>query len=501
MPRSAQSKGLTIRQRLIVWYMSLLLVALSGFSGILYALLKNSLYSSADAALRSAAVNVARLNLQGKPGLWPLSSPRDLMERMLGMKGVNKYVQVIDVTGLRAPEWLERKKDDFPLSQLSLRNAVQGKLTYETFRFLGPEPVRVITMPVIAGGRFTGNLVQVGASLESVEQSLDKLAFTLMLALPGVMLLASVGGWFLANQALKPVDRITRTARQIGAESLKERLEEPETDDEIGRLAQTFNEMLQRLDESFDQIRAFTADASHELKTPLAILKGEIELALRRTRSVEEYQETLVSSLEEIDRLTRITADLLLLAKSDAGTIPLEFTDVNLSALVEEAAMHVQPLAESKQIIFEVLPGLSDVHIEGDVFRLKQLVSNLVDNAIHYTPEGGRVVVRSTRANSFYAALQVSDTGIGIPEEEREKIFERFYRTDKARSRREGGTGLGLSIVKWIAESHGGKIEIESAPQRGTTFTVYLPRRQGEKRQVPLGSLPDPRLLHSAEVH
>ena len=501
MLRKSEARGLTIRQRLIVWYMSLLLVALTGFSGLLYVLLKNSLYSSADAALRSAAVNVARLNLQGSQGLWPLSSPRDLIERMLGMESVNKYVQVIDITGLRAPDWLEASKNQFPLSQVALRNAVQGKLTYETFRFFGPQPVRIITMPVIAGGRFTGNLVQVGASLESVEESLEKLAFTLMLALPGVMLLASVGGWFLANQALKPVDRITRTARQIGAENLTQRIAVPETDDEIGRLAETFNEMLGRLGEAFGQIRAFTADASHELKTPLAILKGEIELALRRPRSTEEYQETLVSALEEIDRLTKITSDLLLLAKSDAGTLPIEYGDVNLSALVEDAAMLVQPLAEEKQLIFEVLPGIKDLHIEGDVFRLKQLVLNLIENAIHYTPEGGRIVVRATRANAFYAALQVSDTGIGIAEEDREKIFERFYRTDKARNRREGGTGLGLSIVKWVAESHGGKIELDSSPQRGSTFTVYLPMRPGERRQVPLGSVPDPRRVHAQELH
>lgn len=473
---SRKDKPVAFRTRLISWYVGLLFVVLLAFSWVVYALLEKSLYASADAALQSAAVNAALLHKERiGPGLFEVAGQEDMLERLLGLRIINKYTRVVDISGQRAPDWLGRQRDELPLTQLALENAAQGKLTYETFRNLGPHPVRILTMPVISRGQITGNIVQVGASLESVESALHKLALTLLLLLPGALVVASLGGWFLATRALKPVDQITRTVRDIHAQNLKARLTEVPSDDEIGRLVETFNEMLERLDASFNQIRSFTADASHELKTPLTILKGEIELALRRPRTVEEYQEVLVSSLEEIERLTHITSDLLLLAKSDSGTIEMEKEPVNLSALIEEAAQHVQPLAEEKHLILQVLPGQSDVEIRGDRFRLKQLILNLVENAIHYTPAGGKVVVRADRGNAFYAVLEVSDTGIGIAPEDQERIFERFYRTDKARNRREGGTGLGLAIVKWIVESHGGKIEVHSKPKQGSTFTVYLP--------------------------
>lgn len=478
-------RRLTIRQRLIVWHVGLLTVVLSTFSGVLFAFVQKSLYDNADAALRAAAVNLARLHVQSSPGMWEIDGQGSLMERMLGFRYRNKYAQVVDISGQRPPEWLDEQRDDFPLTQLALRNAAEGKMTFETFRNLGPYPVRVITMPVIVEGRLTDNIVQVGASLEGVEGALNRLGWTILLLLPGVLVAASVGGWLLANEALKPVDRVTRTARFITARNLKERLAKMETDDEIGRLVQTFNEMLERLDKSFEQVQSFTADASHELKTPLTILKGEIELALRRERPAREYQEILVSALEEIERLTRITSDLLLLAKSDAGAVQLDISQVNLSKLIEEAALHYQALLDEKHVVLEVLPGRHDVVIEGDPFRLKQAILNLIENAIAYTPSGGRVVVRAGWSNAFYALLQISDTGIGIAEEEKARIFERFYRADKARSRREGGTGLGLSIVRWVVESHGGRIEVDSRPQRGSTFTIFLPVHHGEKRLPP----------------
>ncbi|MEW6775244.1 MAG: ATP-binding protein, partial [Bdellovibrionota bacterium] len=393
----------------------------------------------------------------------------------------------VDLSGRGVPEWLGERRQQFPLTQRALENAARGLLTFETFRALGPTPVRVITMPVIVDGRITDNLVQVGASLESVEQALHKLWISLLIVLPACLLVAGLGGWMLANQTLKPVDRITRAVQRINAESLNERLEDPQTDDEIGRLVATFNETLERLGKSFEQIRSFTADASHELRTPLTILKGEIELALRRPRQVAEYQEILASSLEEIGRLVRITQDLLMLAKTDAGTAAPLKEPVNLSRLSEEVALQLHAIAEERNVTLEALPGVRDVEIEGDPFRLKQMLSNLVENAIHYTPPGGRVVVRVDRGNAFYAILEVSDTGIGIAKEEQARIFERFYRTDKARNRREGGTGLGLAIVKSVVDAHGGRIEVDSEPQRGSTFTLFLPYRAAQAgTQLPL---------------
>lgn len=489
---------LPLRQRLIVWYLGVLAVVLVSFSSVLYVFLQNSLYSGADATLRAAAVNIARLHAPGTPGLFAAGPSRELVERLLGVRYLNKYTQVVDISGRRAPEWLGEHREDFPLTQRALGNAAQGKMTFETFRDLGPNPVRVLTMPVIVAGRMSGTLVQVGASLESVEEALHRLTVTVLLILPLCLFVASLGGWILANKALKPVDQITRTARQITAQNLKERIEGPGTDDEIGRLAEILNGMFERLDHSFAQIRDFTADASHELKTPLTILKGEIELALRRPRGVSEYQEILASSLEEIERLVRITSDLLHLSKVDAGVLKLERGPVNLSALAEEAALHFQALAAGRGVLLEALPGASDVTVEGDAFRLKQLALNLVENAVHYTPEGGRVAVRAGRAGPAHAVLEVSDTGMGIAPEDQPRIFERFYRTDKARNRREGGTGLGLAIVKTIADAHGARIDVDSALQRGSTFSVLLPLRHGETREAPP---PRPAESHAALLH
>jgi len=291
--------------------------------------------------------------------------------------------------------------------------------------------------------------------------------------LPIALLLAGGGGWMLARRALKPVDRMAETARRISAEHLTGRLEETGADDELDKLARTLNEMLGRLDAAFKEMRQFTADASHELQTPLTILKGEMEVGLRSLRSPEEYQRILKSALEETDRIAHLVEGLLLLARADAGVLRMDRRPVNLAQLIEEVSGQARILAEARSVNLRLGP-VESVSAQGDHAHLRRLLLNLVDNAIKYTPPSGHVTI-SLQSEGGWASIRVEDTGIGIPPEDQARIFQRFYRSAGARLRGEGGAGLGLCIARSIAEAHGGRIELESTPGRGSTFTVFLP--------------------------
>ena len=262
-------------------------------------------------------------------------------------------------------------------------------------------------------------------------------------------------------------------ARRITAENLDQTVPVKNEKDEIGQLTATINDMIRRLHDSFAQVRQFSADASHELRTPLTVMRGEIELCLRNPKTPDQYRHVLESSLEEILRMSKIIDNLLTLGKADIGAAEVTFSEVELKELVAELYEDSVVLAEQKEICVE-LKEASPIVIVGDRVRLRQLFLNLVDNAIKYTPEGGHVWLSVRRENGS-AVFEVQDTGIGIPAGEQQKVFNRFYRVDKARSRERGGSGLGLSIAKWIAELHRGSISVASEHGKGSTFTVRLP--------------------------
>jgi heavy metal sensor kinase len=244
------------------------------------------------------------------------------------------------------------------------------------------------------------------------------------------------------------------------------------SNDEIGELADTFNEMIARLERSFKQIQQFSGDVAHELKTPLTVIKGEIEVALRKERKTEEYQGILKSLSEETEKLRTIVEDLLFLSRMDAHSIPLAFTELPLDELLLEVYEEICPLAEKKQVTV-VLKNVEQVNIKGDSGLLKRLLSNLILNAITYTPEGGKIEL-SLETSADTGLLIISDTGTGIPEESLPYIFDRFYRVDQSRSHDTGGSGLGLAIVQKIVEAHDGKIEVTSEVGKGTTFQVLF---------------------------
>jgi two-component system, OmpR family, sensor kinase len=313
----------------------------------------------------------------------------------------------------------------------------------------------------------------IGYPLSDLRDLLDNLYVIFIVLIPIALALSVVGGLALAKKSLQPVDEITRQAHRITAENLDQIIAVPNVDDEIGRLGATINEMIRRLHDSFARVRQFSADASHELRTPLTVVRGEIELALRTNKSPEEYRRILESTLEETLRLTSIIDSLLTLAKADQGRAQAELTEVELQQLIEELYEDGIILAASKDITL-LLRSVTPITIVGDKGRLRQLFLNLVDNAVKYTAPGGTVTLALEQKGNA-AVFEVTDTGIGIPEGELGKIFDRFYRIDKARSRELGGTGLGLSIAKWIAELHRGTISVKSELQKGSTFTVMLP--------------------------
>jgi two-component system OmpR family sensor kinase len=283
-----------------------------------------------------------------------------------------------------------------------------------------------------------------------------------------------VGGYVLSTRSLAPLASMAAQAKTITGHNLETRLDIGEPAEELAALVVAFNELLSRLDQSFESMRRFVADASHELRTPISVIRGEADVALSKDRSPAEYKQSLAIVLDESRRLSRLVDDLLNLARADAGHVKLQVRDFYLNDLLADCCRTVQALAGARNLTVECRPG-ADLQFRGDEELLRRLVMNLLDNAIRYTPPGGSVEA-ALESDGDRVRIRVADTGIGIPDEAAPHIFERFYRADKARSRQDGGFGLGLAIVKWIAESHDGAVELSSRNGAGSAFTVTLPR-------------------------
>ena len=311
-------------------------------------------------------------------------------------------------------------------------------------------------------------------SLDSIAQELQVVRDTLWISIPLLLAAAGIGGYVVARRGLAPLDAMAAQSRNITGASLHTRLAIGDAAEELATLAASFNELLSRLDQSFASMRRFVQDASHELRTPLAVIQAEADVALSRNRTAAEYQESLATIQEESRRLARLVDDLLNLASADAGHVQLRVEELYLNDLLAECVRSVRPLAAARNIELECRSA-HDVALRGDEQLLRRMILNLLDNAIRYTPPGGRVSA-GVEANGSAVRIQVADTGIGIAPEASARVFDRFYRADKARSRQEGGFGLGLSIVKWIAESHHGAVELASQPGQGSVFTVHLER-------------------------
>jgi heavy metal sensor kinase len=315
-------------------------------------------------------------------------------------------------------------------------------------------------------------VLEVGSSSEDEDELMQVLVIALIVAAPVVLVLASLGGYLLAGRALQPVAQISNLAESITGDRLNARLGLDLPDDELGRLARTFDAMLARIDDAFQRQRQFTGDAAHELRTPLTLIRSQVDISLSRTRTAEEYRNDLVAIDGDLDRLTSLVTTLLALARSDSGQLPVERIPFRIDETIDAIIAQYNPKAASSSI--NLVDDSTPAIVEGDQDLILQVLMNLLDNAFAHTPDDGRIAV-GNRIEDATVRVWIEDTGIGISLDHIERVFDRFYRVDQGRTRSDGGAGLGLSISKAIVEAHGGAIQLMSTPGQGTRVEFVLP--------------------------
>ncbi len=370
-------------------------------------------------------------------------------------------------------------QQSFPFSPAAQQAILEGSPLFETIKggIFGSEG-RLLTIAIHAQDR-QPYILQFGirtgekqTSLSIPRHPLTSRPHIFFVVFPLLLIAAIVWGYFFMKRVFAPIHRLAVLAKQITAEDLALRIEDVKSDDEIGELAETFNEMIARLERSFKQIQQFSGDVSHELKTPLTVIKGELEVALRKERTGPEYQKILTSFLEETDKLGKIVEDLLFLSRMDAHAIPLAFTTLQLDEILLNVYEDICRLVQEKQMTVN-LKQIDQISILGDPVYLKIALTNLLLNAVKYTPAGGKVEL-ALEKKADTAICTITDTGVGIPEDALPYIFDRFYRVDQSRSHDTGGSGLGLAIVQKIIEAHQGTITVSSQPGKGSIFQVLL---------------------------
>jgi heavy metal sensor kinase len=452
---------LNIRWRLTLWNTLALAVVLLGFSGLVFALLRHALYEQID---RTLLAQQAQLQHDDRLAGQPAERLRYWIDEF--MEHNKNYCVVYDGTGRVHVHTPELAADSVPLAP---PQSDESRFSTQTLPIIGHQ--RVLAARLHAGS--TELTVVHLAPLTEVDRELQELLVVLSTAVPVALVLSGGLAYLLARKALAPMEHLHRMTARITADRLDRRLPVSNANDELGHLAQTINDMIARLERSFTEIRRFTADASHELRTPLTALRTEVEVALSKPAEAADHHNLLGSILEECEHLTRLTEQLLALAREDTRMTQQAYQPLDLAALVRGVVETMRPLAEAKGLRL-CQQSAGTLTMRGDAARLRQVFYNLLDNAIKYTPESGEIDIRLER-RGVDALVVLRDSGIGIPAEHLPHVFERFYRVDKARSRAVGGTGLGLSIVHSIVTAHGGQIELDSAPGRGTVCTLTLP--------------------------
>jgi heavy metal sensor kinase len=456
----------SIRFRLTIWYASVLAGILVLFSVAVYAGLNHFLRRNLHESVAKDAQEVGSIVRENANEADENAIGREVGEHF-SPESNDRAIRVLFPDGSQI--YLSDPEQMLPSWNGS---SFRDQASDVTYRPAGGSEVLIRTQEVLAdsGKRY---YVQVAASLAPTNEILRDLLGVLALALLLATVIAITGGFFLIQSSLKPLDNMAVRAQKITSRNLHERMPISNTGDELQQLSISLNRMIERLEEAFHHISRFSADASHELRTPLTIMRGELEAAVQNSKIEPEAREALGAVLEETVRLSKIVDQLLAMSRLDAGEAFLELSHFDFSELVRTTVEHMRLLVDEKNLVLKV-EAAEPVNVEGDPSRLQQVVVNLLDNAIKYTPEGGEVKV-SVRAEANNAVLTITDTGIGISEEGKAHIFERFYRTDKARSRQLGGTGLGLSIVKSIGAAHGGRVSVQSTEGHGSIFRFAIP--------------------------
>lgn len=495
--RQIRSPG--IRVQLTLWYTAIFALLILLFSLILYTTLQAFLASGVDAALHLRAQQIAggvsndggKIAIQdvtgelpgldatvppGVQGISPTATNQTGSSNKSGQHGtpadvnIGTLVRMLDVKGQTT--YISPAFRALVLPSASFTAPLHGIAWQETVLAHNGQAVRVYSVALSDNGMVFG-VLQVGESLAPLTATLQSMTIALLLIVPFVLLLSALGSYWLAKRAFRPILHLTHTAREIKAGDLHRRVPVPRSRDEVYDLALTLNEMIGRLDQAFTQQRRFVADASHELRTPVTVIRSITDVALEEPLNLDDYSDVLREINMEAQRLGGLINELLVLARADEEQIPLDQEPVQLDLLAVDVAATMEPLASERGIVLQI-QTIEPITVEGDTARLIQVLMALVDNALTYTNAGG-VIALSVEARDALACLTVRDTGMGMSREDAAHIFERFYRADPARSRAASGSGLGLSIAHWVIEAHGGSIEVESQVGQGSTFMVRLP--------------------------
>ncbi len=462
---------MSIRTRLTIWYSAILVLGFLLFGAGVYFTVSLTLIRQVDASLdQSASSIVDQIKIIMNGGERVIRLPQFDVFRASSV-----YVEALDNKGnIRGKSTnvgdFNEQLDPAKITELSTKSAVEQKPVYNNVQHLGAPPLRVYTYPLVVND--TGELfgyLQVAASLEDIELTKHGLLLTLLVIGALVLMISSAAGAAMARRALRPMTEITNAALEIYRTDDLDRRVDVFTNDEVGRLASAFNEMLDRLTRLFRAQQRFVADVSHEMRTPLTVIRGNVDL-LRMGCADEESLDAITS---ESERMTRMVSNMLLLSQADSGALPMHLQPLDLAPLIANIVRSGHIMADGRVEVNSVVSG--EAIIQGDSDRLKQVLLNLVDNAIKHTPDGGKVIINAASPDGHNVVISVTDTGIGIPPQDLAHVFERFYRVDKSRSRAQGGAGLGLAIAKSFVEAHGGQIDVQSTMGEGTAFIVTLP--------------------------
>ena len=474
-------KKLSIGLRLTLWYLAVFALAQFLFGAGMWLMLRQSLYSITDDALHDQIDDLTHFIEAQKKDATVAKMQEEVSEAYI-LEHSGDYLQIYGENG----DWIYRSPAmaQFQVAPADPGSPYDASLLDLTVR---NRPFRLLTQRLEANQHLY--TVQTALPMDQAFHTLSLFRRYLLIFAPVLLLVAAGGGSWLGKKALSPVDLIILTAQRIGARNLSDRLEIPSTGDELQRLSETLNGMLARIESAFLRVTQFTADASHELRTPISLIRAESEIALRKSRSDRDYREALRHILMESERTTSLIEQLLTLARADSGRESLEMYPIDLRTTVEMGGNEWRPLIESRDLKFKVTIPDHPVAVLADSSAILRLIAILLDNALKYTAAPGEIHL-DLEQNGQTALLAVRDTGIGIPDEHQARIFERFYRVDKARSRNLGGNGIGLSIAHWILQQHNGTIVVESQPGQGSCFIVSLPLRSVDAESVSSGSKP-----------
>jgi heavy metal sensor kinase len=459
-------RRLSIGVRLTLWYLAIFAFAQVVFGAGMWFILRHHLYDLVDDRLEEQVDDLKNF-LQSQASDRSIAKLQEEVNETYAIEHSGNYLEVYAEHGeliYRSAFLQAHPSALIPPDQVERPMLRSRKIDERHFRFISRKLE-------VDGHAYT---VEMGVPSEDAVETLHLFRSYLLMFAPLLLLVAAGGGYWLSRRALSPVDALVRTARQISGTNLNSRLQKLETGDELQRLSDTLNEMLDRIESAFLRITEFTADASHELRTPVSLIRTEAELALRRSRGEGEYKESLRHILLEAERTTVLIEQLLSLARTDSGRETLHLQPVDLNQTLRSVVDGWQQMADIRNLQFTASLDDPDFFVLGDQTLLRRLADILLDNAFKYTSPPGTVHL-SLEAKGECAVITVQDSGVGIAEEEQSKIFERFYRIDKARSHAQGGAGLGLAIAQWIVTQHRGSIVVESRSGDGATFRIELP--------------------------